>query len=106
MLLAIALGFLLGGPTGAAICFILAAMIALVLWTPLRRWLGIAPSRGATGYQPIRAPATSPEPTQSSVGIDLEDVIADISDNHIQGFDTGIRGRQSSLRTKGNKIDR
>jgi hypothetical protein len=56
MLVAIALGFLLGGPTGAAICLVVAVMIALVLWTPLRGWLGIQPSKatepvGRVGYR-------------------------------------------------------
>lgn len=105
MLVAIPLGFLLGGPIGAVICLVVAAMIGLVLWTPLRGWLGIpAKGQGADQFAP---PATSlPEPAQPSVGIDLDGVVADISDNDIQGFDTGIRGRQSRLRAKGNKLER
>jgi hypothetical protein len=42
MLVAIALGYLFGGPV---ICLALAAMIALVLWTPLRYRLGIPPAK-------------------------------------------------------------
>jgi hypothetical protein len=55
VLIPIPVGVLLGGPTGAAICLALMAMIALVLWTPLRGWLGIPPhlteSRGRVGYR-------------------------------------------------------
>jgi len=41
MLVALVVAFVAAGPLGAAICAVLAIMIALVLWTPLRDWLGI-----------------------------------------------------------------
>lgn len=59
MLAVVALGYVAAGSLGAAICATLAAMIALVLWTPLRGWLGIPPKKaenaaeatGRVGYR-------------------------------------------------------
>ena len=80
-------------------------MIAVVLWTPLGGRLGISPAKDQSADQLVSPPASLPEPAQPFVGIDLDGVVADISDNDIRGFDMGIRGRQSRLRTKGNKIE-
>jgi hypothetical protein len=58
MLAAVVIGFLAAGPLGAAICGVLAVVIALVLWTPLRGWLGIPATKrsldsssGRVGYR-------------------------------------------------------
>ena len=50
MLATIALAYLAAGSLGAAICGVLAFVIAIVLWTPLRGWLGIPP---AVGTEPV-----------------------------------------------------
>jgi hypothetical protein len=58
MLAAVVIGFLAAGPLGAAICGVLAVVLALILWTPLRGWLGIPPKQepstetgGRVGYR-------------------------------------------------------
>ncbi len=59
MLTAVALAYLAAGPLGAAICGVLAFVIALVLWTPVRGWLGIPATKkrsleassGRVGYR-------------------------------------------------------
>jgi hypothetical protein len=95
MLVAIALGFLLGGPTGAAICFALAATIALVLWTPLRGWLGIKTSVKSR-------PADS-----QRIGIDVDGgSIDEIEAVRIRDQDTVIRTKDTQIgRVKNLDID-
>jgi membrane protein implicated in regulation of membrane protease activity len=50
MLIPIAASFLFGGVLLGVICLVLAAMISIALWTPVRGWLGIpAPKQGQDG---------------------------------------------------------
>lgn len=93
MLVAIALSFVLGGPVGAAICFALAAMIALVLWTPLRGWLGIpakgravqdAPA-GRVGYH--GAPGSTATFRNTRFGTGLDKDILNEGDIDVDGSD-------------------
>lgn len=94
MLVAIALGFLLGGPIGAAICFTIAAMIALVLWTPLRGWLGIslknAPSTGEStgrvGYHGRPGSTGNFRGTKFGSGLDTDI----LNEGHVEVHDSDV----------------
>lgn len=54
MLISIAASYLVGGVLPGIICLVLAAMIAVVLWTPVRGWLGI-PSAKSKSTPPTQA---------------------------------------------------
>jgi hypothetical protein len=73
--------------------------------TPLRGWLGIGLPAEDEPVDEFVPPWTA-SPELAHRGINLDEVVTDISDNDIQGFSIGMSGRQGRLRTKGNKIDR
>ncbi len=85
MLAAVALAYLAAGPLGAAICGVLAVVIALVLWTPLRGWLGIKP------------PAKNvPAGDRLRTGVVVADDSSDISVEDSDGYGVPVVGAQRS----------
>jgi hypothetical protein len=80
MLVAVVLGYVAVGALGAAICGGLAVVIALVLWTPLRGWLGIS------------APAeTEPTPHPQRVAVETDGGTLKWQGGRVRGHDTAIK---------------
>jgi hypothetical protein len=77
MLISIAASYLTGGVLPGIICLALAAMIALVLWTPLRGWLGIPPAKkGSVVDRPAEHVGYRDSPGSTVVRVrDSKDVI-------------------------------
>ena len=82
MLISIAVGYLVGGRLVGVICLALAAAIAIVLWTPLRGWLGIPPATragkptpppgGRTGYRGRPGSTATFRRTRFGEGLDTD----------------------------------
>jgi hypothetical protein len=74
-LISIAGGYLLGGRLGAVICLLLAAVVVVVLWTPLRGWLGIPKPGGSsrrTGYRGHPGSTATFRRTRFGSGLDTD----------------------------------